>query len=660
MSVSEPEAHSTIGAVLFTGDELERDLLHRGVTDLFGHPVARQVDVSTDALLLQAADDLAEVLGVLLGYGDCHNLHGREPHGEGSGVVLEQNREEPLDGSEQRAVDHHGLLTGSIGGGVLELKTLGLVEVELHGGELPGATDGVSGLHGNLRAVERGSTGVGDELEAGLGRHLAECLGRVIPCFNGSHKLLGVAGGQLKVEVRQSVTAQGLENELELAGDLGLNLLGSDVHVRVVLGKATHTGEAGKLAALLVAVDGTELGEAQREFTVAASACPVDQVVHRAVHGLEVVVLALAGDVTLLVHFLVQVHGREHPVLVPLEVAAGLKERGLGDVGRVNLLVAVGDETVAHVVLDFGPDDSALGVEDRESGTDLVGEREQVEVVTQLAVVALGGLFETRLVLAQLFFRRPGSAVDALQLLVFLRPAPVGRGGAGQRVAVADHPGGGDVGSAAEVLPVDLAGLGVHVVVNREFGAADLDGLAVVSSAGTFTDVALETNQFELVRLVGEFEARFVVRDHTTGKALALLDDAGHGFIDGLDVFWGERSLDVEVVVEAVGDGRTNSELGFGVDRLNGLGHHVGGGVAQDRETVGRRDVYRLNDLVGADRRRHVPQLAVNANRDDIAVGEKVESSLQSTHSDNFSAAWSPCCSARSKQESGLKQESPG
>ena len=78
---------------------------------------------------------------------------------------------------------------------------------------------------------------------------------------------------------------------------------------------------------------------------------------------------------------------------------------------------------------------------------------------------------------------------------------------------------------------------------------------------------ALEPDQLELVRLVGEFGAGLVLGDDPAHETLALADDALHLLLDGLEVLGGERLLDVEVVVEAVGDGRADAELRLGIDR---------------------------------------------------------------------------------------------
>nr|BFF11349.1 hypothetical protein GCM10025699_26520 [Microbacterium flavescens] len=76
----------------------------------------------------------------------------------------------------------------------------------------------------------------------------------------------------------------------------------------------------------------------------------------------------------------------------------------------------------AGVLLHLAADDAAARVPHRQTRADLVREREQVELLAELAVVALGGLLEALLVGAQLVLRRPRGAVDALQLRVLLAP----------------------------------------------------------------------------------------------------------------------------------------------------------------------------------------------------------------------------------------------
>lgn len=530
--------------------------------------------------------------------------------------MLGEDPEEALDRAEQRAVDHHRTLAGAVGRGVVDAEALGQVEVELHGRHLPGATDGVAGLDRDLRAVERRTGGVRHELEARLLGDLTQGLRRDVPDLVVADVLLRVLRRQLEVEVVEAVVAQEREHEREGRGELLLHLLLRGEDVRVVLGQAAHAGEAVDDAGLLVAVHRAELEHPERQVAVGAGLRPVRQDVHRAVHRLEVVVGALPGDVAVLVLCLVHMHGREHAVLVPAEVPGGLEQVALGDVGRVDERVAVLLVPTARVVLHLAADDAALRVEDRQAGTDLVGEREQVEFGAELAVVALGGFLEAHQVRLELVLVGPGGAVDALQLRVLLGAAPVRGGDAHELGGVADPAGVRDVRAAAEVLPEHLARLRVDVLVHGELAGTDLDALAGVA-VGRCT---LEADELLLVGLPRHQLACLLVGDDHATEALGLLDDAVHALLDRLEVFGGEGLGDVEVVVEAIGDGRPDAELGVRVDLLHGLRQHVGGRVAEDVEPVLLLQGDGLGGLAGLHVRREVLQDTVDTDRDDAAL----------------------------------------
>src|ERR1700735_108665 len=77
----------------------------------------------------------------------------------------------------------------------------------------------------------------------------------------------------------------------------------------------------------------------------------------------------------------------------------------------------------------------------------------------------------------------PGGAVDPRQLRVLLAAPPVGAAGAHQ-LERRDVAGGGQVRAAAQVLPDDLAGARVQVVVDGQLSPADLDRLIGVLGLG--------------------------------------------------------------------------------------------------------------------------------------------------------------------------------
>jgi hypothetical protein len=92
-------------------------------------------------------------------------------------------------------------------------------------------------------------------------------------------------------------------------------------------------------------------------------------------------------------------------------------------------------------------------------------------------------------------------------------------------------------------------------------------------------------------------------------------DDLVHLRVDGLDVLRGEGPADVEVVVEAVGDRRTDGEGRTLVQREHRLGQHVGGRVAQDAAALVGVLGDDLERAAARQRTGEVEQLAVELHR---------------------------------------------
>ena len=328
-----------------------------------------------------------------------------------------------------------------------------------------------------------------------------------------------------------------------------------------------------------VAVDVAELEQPQRQLAVAALTTLEDQAVHRAVHRLHVV------------RAVVHLHRRVHAVGVPLEVPGGLEQLPVREMRGVDELVAAGLVAQAAVVLHELADDRALGVPHRQATTQLLGEREEVELVGQLAMVALGGLLELMEVLGERLLRLPCGAVEALQHLGALVAAPV-RAGDLLQLEEAELAGGRDVGADAHVDEL------VGVAVRRDDVARHLARIEFVGAGRlhAFDDL-------DLVRLVGEQLLRFGHRVFRADEGLVLLDDLLHLLLDAAEVVLVERLAvgQVEVVVEAVLDGGPDRELRTRVELGHRLGEHMGGRVTQ-----------------------HVaPRLGVaRDDRDDVTVGE--------------------------------------
>ena len=243
----------------------------------------------------------------------------------------------------------------------------------------------------------------------------------------------------------------------------------------VVLGEAADAGQARQLARLLVAVDRAELGQPHRQVAVAPRLGGVDLDVVRAVHRLEQVFLAhavlldvadppgrverpvvskhgvgdrLGSDVgarasargcppcragrfwaasssVAVLQAVDQRHGRrrraaggrELRILVIRIVAAGLVELDLADVRGVDRLIAALDQLVLQEVLEDAADDRPLGHPEDQARADQGRDREQVQLLAELAVVALLRLLDLGEVGVELLLVEEGGAVDALEHL---------------------------------------------------------------------------------------------------------------------------------------------------------------------------------------------------------------------------------------------------
>jgi len=90
-----------------------------------------------------------------------------------------------------------------------------------------------------------------------------------------------------------------------------------------------------------------------------------------------------------------------------------------------------------------------------------------------------------------------------------------------------------------------------------------------------------------LVRLAFERVARLKAVEHGALERLFFGDDLAHALLDGRKVLRRERPIDVEVVVEAVLDRRTDAEPHRREQVFHRFGHHVRGRVPQDAQRLG-------------------------------------------------------------------------
>ena len=168
----------------------------------------------------------------------------------------------------------------------------------------------------------------------------------------------------------------------------------------VVLVEAAHPEQAVEGAGHLVPVDQTQLGHAEGEVPVGVGLILIHQHAAGAVHGLD-------GEVHIVND------GGVHIVFIVVPVAGALPQLTVEHDGGGDLHIAVLLVDLTPVVQQGVLQGHALGQEEGEAGA-LVPEHEQAQLLAQLPVVPLLGLFDLGQIGVQLVLLGEGDAVDAL------------------------------------------------------------------------------------------------------------------------------------------------------------------------------------------------------------------------------------------------------
>ena len=466
--------------------------------------------------------------------------------------MLDQSAHETFEGTENRAVHHYRTLEHVVGVVELDVEALGQIEVHLHGRSLPLAAESVADLEVDLRPVEHSAAGIVGQCQAAARGGGRQSRDRVPPHLIAAERLLGPRG-----QVRLIGVAEGGENlvhQLQHADQLVFELPRSTEDVRVVLGEAAHAQHAVQGAARFVAVNGSQFREAQRQIAVGVPPAVEDGHVTGAVHRFDPVRL------------IVDHHRRPDHVGVVFEVAAALEHRLASDVRGVDRPVAARLVQLPPPLLEPSPHVAEARMPEHQSGAELGMHREQVEILAQPPVIARGDLLEVGEVLLEIRLRPPRGAVDALEHRLIGIAAPIRAGHRSQFETVARN-----------LLRV------LHV---RPFAEVRPGAVIVEGDLLTFGDRCQQL-QFEL--LAGTFQP-FGGGGAAHGRAAELtgfLDDLAHLVFDARQILVGQRPRELEVVVEAVVDRRTDRDLAARKQAQNRVSHHVRDAVTERVEGDG-------------------------------------------------------------------------
>src|SRR5713226_7814656 len=330
--------------------------------------------------------------------------------------MLDQDAEEALDGAEQRAVHHEWLMLGAVFADILQAEARGEIEIELHGGELPRASDGVDELDVDFRAVERAFAYHLFERNVHALHGVGESGCSAVPVFGLAGVIFWMRGipiGEFDFEFVEAEIFHHGEREIDAGFDFGFDLRGHAKDVRVVLGEAADAQQAVEHAAAFVAINGAEFGETDGQVPVAVQLRLVNQNVAGAVHGLELVIGFFDFD------------RAKHTVFVKIGVAAGLPEIEAHDVRGVDQVVAALQQLFAQPVFDDLSNQAALGVPENQAGAGFFLDAEEVQLRAELAVIAALGFLNAVEMCVQLFLGEEGHGVNALQLRIAFLALPV-------------------------------------------------------------------------------------------------------------------------------------------------------------------------------------------------------------------------------------------
>src|SRR5208283_3415957 len=223
--------------------------------------------------------------------------------------------------------------------------------------------------------------------------------------------------------------------------------------------------------------------------------------------------------------------------------------------GRVHEVIAVFLVFIAPEVFDRLADQRAPRVPQHQAASDLLGQREKIKILAELPMIAALDLLEPGYVRVERFLAREGDTVNALEHLVLFVAAPVGTGN-GQKLEGPYLRRRRHMRPAAEIYKTAL-------LIDRD------------RIVGKLFD------NFYLVRLSLFAEERqgIGLGENLSRDRKRRLSQFSHLLFDPDQVFRRQRTLEVEIVVEALFDSRPNRELGSREKLLHCMSHEVRGTV---------------------------------------------------------------------------------
>ena len=151
-----PHRHGALRALAVADDEHVRHLLQLGLPDLISNLLLALVELDPQPRRLRAGrGPTRRRRRCRSAIGSTMAWTGASHSGKRPGVVLDQDRDEPLEAAEDRPVDDDRPVLGVVGADVFQVEALRRLVIELDRRALPLPADRVGDVEVDLRAVER-------------------------------------------------------------------------------------------------------------------------------------------------------------------------------------------------------------------------------------------------------------------------------------------------------------------------------------------------------------------------------------------------------------------------------------------------------------------------------------------------------------------------
>ena len=538
-----PNRHCADFLLLVAQHQHERYFFHLGFTDLVADFFAPLVHFHPDVQFLKICRQFLGILDIPVGDRQNLDLHRRDPSREGSGVMLDQDADEPFHAAECNPVDHHRTMPLAVFADIGQIKPFRHQHIQLNGAALPGPADGILQVEVNFGTIESAISRIDLVGHAALIERLFQCSRRHFPDFVRSHRILRF-GGQFRVVGQAESRINNIE-QVHDSHNFLFDLRRQHEDVGIILREAPHPHQTMQCARQFMPVDQPQFRRPDREFTVAMVPGFVHQHAARAVHRLDRVIRLIdLGEIHVFL------------VMVPM---AGLMPQGfVKNDRRFDFFITELRMELPPEVFQLVANDHAFGVEKREPRAFLLN-AEEIQFLAELAMVPSGGFFQHVQIGVQVGFLFEGGPINPLQHFVLLAAAPVSASQALQFQRL-DAAGRRQMRPSAKIRKVPLRVERNHRILRQVANQLHLVVLA-----------------FFIKKANRIFPLHFLPDDWQI-----LLDDLFHfGFNFG-QVFRNKRMLRVDVIVKSIGDPRTDAELHLIAEQmLHRLRHDMRSAVAK-------------------------------------------------------------------------------